>query len=105
MKLNHLSVLRAFGKEDKGFYIRSELDEQPSSGWSRHFSLTWLSTPAARQLCNDVRLERNEIILPLIDLEKVGEAIEMVKSIIGVVNERFSDSESIPMMQLDQAMI
>ncbi len=106
MKLNYVSVLREYRSKnrDGGYYVRGELESQPSALWFRQFQLSWINTPAYRKLCPEPQLNRNDILIPLSGRENISAAIEALRKVVLLVNEPMTDQEDSSYTQYTQAV-
>ncbi|MCX7771862.1 MAG: hypothetical protein N2376_01955 [Clostridia bacterium] len=108
MRLSHVSVLREYGVNGRqgGYFVRAELQSQPSAAWSRAFLNLWLTTLSYRKLCAQPEVTRNEILIPLTDGENIAEVVDAVKNTIKNANMQVQhDQEPMTVPHFNEAII
>ena len=91
MKLNYVSVSKGYdvkNKKDK-YIIRGELDSVPSLLWFKQLQLLWICSPKLRKVCIEPQLNKNTIIISLLNQDNLLEVIDILKSLIDRVNSSY----------------
>ncbi len=102
MKLNYVSVLREYRSNNRegGYYVRGELESQPTNVWFKEFQWIWMHTPATLKLSSSPQLNRNDILIPLADEKNISAAVEALKNIVSLVKEPIIDMTDSPYTQV-----
>lgn len=108
MKLNYVSVLKEYKTKNNegGYFVRGELDGQPSALWFKNFKTVWMSTLAYRKLCSEPLFNRSEILIPILEGNSIPATVEALRSVVSKLNNPYINiMEGINIDKLDQEII